>query len=45
MYVTLKPCSFHGHTPASALAIAQNHRIDEYMYLWLIQTPAIIVRD
>ncbi|WP_335028873.1 bifunctional diaminohydroxyphosphoribosylaminopyrimidine deaminase/5-amino-6-(5-phosphoribosylamino)uracil reductase RibD [Nostoc sp.] len=29
MYVTLEPCSFHGRTPAYALAIAQDRRIHE----------------
>ncbi|ARV62664.1 riboflavin-specific deaminase [Nostocales cyanobacterium HT-58-2] len=29
MYVTLEPCSFHGRTPACALAIAQDSRIHE----------------
>ncbi len=29
MYVTLEPCSFHGCTPACALAIAEDRRIHE----------------
>ncbi|MEH2164002.1 MAG: deaminase [Nostoc sp.] len=37
MYVTLEPCSSHGHTPACALAIAEDCRIHE-IYVSLVDS-------